>query len=126
MAGRAGRSGGTTKLQFTPLQPSTPPPGLDGTADANMRFCAWVAFELASGNMDPITANAATATARVELAGIRTKHGLGELDELRAMCARMEKATSTKARQESAERYVSTTDATTTLGRVRSPDGETH
>ena len=122
MAGRPGRSG---KTALMPLQPSSEAPGLDGTTQGNQRFCAWVARELAAGNMDPRTADAMSTAARGELGAIRTAHSLHELEELRSLVDRQERAITSLTKHEQQDRYSgASASATPTLGRVRvSPDG---
>lgn len=106
--------------------PSGPAPTLDGTAESAERLTSWATSELALGNMDPRTADAFSNQARTHLASIRTRHGMNELEELRSLVERQEKAIQSISKQEQKDRYeASTGDSVVRFGRVRAtPDGE--
>lgn len=128
MAGRPGRSGGArSNGGLLPLEPTRPAPPLDGTVESNKLYCAWVAEQLSGGHVDPRTADAMLAAARTEQGAIRVAHGLNELEQLRTMVKNMESAVSQRVNREKADRYVATSATTsTTLGRVKVPDGDKH
>lgn len=105
---------------------STAAPELDGTPEANQRFCAWVAREGAMGNLEPRLCDALIGSARAEQGAVRLKHGLNEIAELRDLVDGMKKAVASRVRQEQQDRFSATSPGTTTtIGRVRvkSPDG---
>lgn len=126
MSGRAGRSGGSK--EWTPFDPATEAPSLDGTIETNLKFCSWVATQKATGRIDSRDADSLAAIARVEMTGIRTRHSIRELEDLRALVDRQEKAIAKLKSAEQKDRYASVGNGPAeAFGRVRaSPDGDPH
>jgi len=125
MSGRSGRSG--QSKEWTPFAPTVEAPALDGTIDGNLAFCAWVAFQKSHGYIDARDADALSAIARVEITAIRARFSQREVDDLRKLVERQEKAIAVLTKAEQTERYSAVVPtATVSLGRVRSPDGDPH
>lgn len=124
MAGQSGRSGRTTRAQLD-KRPPEEAPDLDGTPEAADRVLKWAARAVANGDMDPRVGDFFTNAARASQANIRLRHGLHEMEELRSLVERQEKAIEALTKAEQSTRYQSaTTDAVTTFGRVRVPTPE--
>lgn len=126
MAGRTGRSG---SKEWTDFAPSSEAPNLDGTIESNLAFCAWIAREKSAGRIDSRDADSMAGIARVEITGIRARFSEREMQELRSLVDRQEKAIAklTKAEQEARYASGSSTSTVAISGRVRvSPDGDPH
>lgn len=127
MAGTPGRSG--MKRGLTPFNPSEAAPPLNGTIDANGAFIAWATRELTAGNMDERTYDSLMGGAKADQIKIRLAHTVREMEELRSLVERQEKAIAklTKAEQEARYASASSTATVAISGRVRvSPDGDPH
>jgi hypothetical protein len=118
---------GTFAPDPTPYAPSEEAPRLDGTIGTNLAFIAWAVSEKAAGRMSDRSHDSLIAGAKAEQSGIRTKHGLHEIDELRSLVERQETAIAELTRHETQDRYSAGTGVEQPFGRVRMPpDGEPH
>lgn len=126
MAGQAGRSGRTTRTQLD-KRPTEEAPDLDGTPEAADRLLQWASRAVARGEMDPRTGDFFTNAARASQANVRLKHGLHEMDELRDLVERQERAIERLTNAEQKARYESapSAESAVSFGRVRvsNPEG---
>jgi hypothetical protein len=115
------------KRGLLPLNPSTPAPALNRNIDANGEFIAWATREYAAGNMDARDYDSFIGGAKADQSKIRLAHTVRELEELRSLVERQEKAIAVLTKSEQEARYASAPSAAPSVGRVRMPpDGGTH
>lgn len=88
MPGVKGRSG---RRQFTPTAADLELPDLDGTEDGVMRYNAAVVKAVATGRMDPRTADSCLKGSAGHLAALKQKQNRAAESELKDMLERAEK-----------------------------------
>lgn len=109
------------------FNPSSPAPPLGDTPESVMEYCAWLAREATAGNIDPRCVGEFDKPARTHLNAIAKRHTLRELEDLRSLVDRQEKAIAELKKHEQQDRYSASPTASASLGRVRvSPDGDPH
>lgn len=101
--GVKGRSG--RRQKFAEFKPEAGAPELKADYDSVTAYISWIAKEQAAGNMDRADARELRDHAKAMITAMRARHSEREIEEMRDLVKRAEKATQRADALEVADRY---------------------
>jgi hypothetical protein len=115
--------GGGDDPSYLDIDPEDPPPALEARPESVRLYLGWLARMQTNLRIGNKRAEVLLSTVKAAQQQIRLEHGLDEIEKLRAMVERMERATGIQKDRAAKERYTAVTgaSATTTMGRRLAP-----